>query len=221
MILFNEKFHENFLGFVKSKDMSLSKDSIISELGILLAYDRKDVITVVEGSGVPLPRNPSNENIAHAIIENIGGNRKLQKGLAYLIVESNEPETVSNDTGDILDWVNKAKTNTLTDKEKADAGLISKGGDKLTPADKGAIAGSVADAIGSIFGFAKSVKDAKSQKESDKSQLIQAMLLAKSGGGKKSNTGLWITLTIVGIAVIGTVLFFTLKKPVVKVPAAV
>jgi hypothetical protein len=224
----HDKFNSSFSGFVKSKDISLSKDAIISELGFLVAHDRKNVVMVITHAGIPLPKKVTDEAVIHAIIENIGGNKKLQKGLAYMMVENNAPEQVSNFGEGITDWVDRFKTGTLSDEEKSKAGIgsgdvvhdASQGAKGLTAEQKGAVAGSVADAIGSIFGFLKANKEAKAQKETDKNQLLQALLMAKQGGGKKSNTALYVILAILGLGILGTVIYFAKKSKPITAPAA-
>ncbi len=186
----------------ETNDYKLCRDIVLSEVGFLIAHDKKNVIVAIRESGIPIKGSPiAEKKIIDTIIENIGTNKKLQVALAILIADANEESNSNLDDG----------------LELSEAGTNAKGngGSKVN----GETVTAIASGIGSIFGFAKSVKDAKAEKEANKNQLLASLLAAKQGGGSSNNTALFVILGILGLAIAGGIVYYAMSAPKIPIKA--
>ena len=184
MIRTVQDFYSNFNNAIIAKDTNLTMDMLINELSTLIVKSKPKVVEMMNAAGVPVSKNISDTALANRVIDNAEKNNKVRHGLAYLISEKHDLLNYSNSTG--------------ADSSKAGA---SGGIDPVS---------AVAAAVGSIFGFLKSHKDAKAAKADAKSKLA-AQILAQKGGSKMS-TGAWIGIGVGVAALLGTVMFFATRK---------
>jgi hypothetical protein len=152
----------NFSGAVMSNDKEMQKDILISEIHKILHKNPKSLVEALKNSGVDVPKRISNDHLVHLVVEAVYENAKFRENVALLITENNH-SNFSNGDGD--------------------GEAIKAGGKILGGASSGGIVGAVAGAVDSIFGFAKSKTDSKTQKQADKQRLLLSLLEDK----KKSN----------------------------------
>jgi hypothetical protein len=225
MIYPKDSFYTNFAGAYQSKDVEITKDLIFHELGWLIAKKKKEVLAMLKEIGMKVSKRPTDAEIVKLIIDN-KDNRRLHIGIAYLISEKNK-ESESDFLGNFGSWVGgvfkkKDKTGSTTTASTTDdassgtpatsmvQSLLSNdeatsGGNVTVGSDP---VSAIAGAIGSIFSFATSFKDADTQKNVEKSKLMQSVMAYKtaqlgSGSGSSNNTALYV---IGGILVLGAIL---------------
>lgn len=95
MIYVENDFYSNFNGAVKSNDEATIESMLIDQLSTIIAKRRGEVIELMQKVKIPLSANPTNEEIANAIVVNLKKNTKLRAGLAYLIAKQNNILSVS------------------------------------------------------------------------------------------------------------------------------
>lgn len=166
----------NFSGSIMSNDKEMQKDIILSEIHKILHKNPKSLIEALKNAGVDVPSRISNKHLVHLVVEAVYENAKFRENIALLIAE-NQTSNFSNANGELVDKIKSffSKSGEASSSESTD----SKGG----VAVGGGVVGAVAGAVNSIFGFAKSKADAKTQKEADR----QKLLLSLSEEKKKSN----------------------------------
>ncbi len=214
MIYPKNSFYTNFVGAYKSNDVEIRKDLLFSQIGQLIAKDKKKVISVFKEVGVTIPKNASDKDVVDAIIKN-SDNRRMHIGIAYLIYEQNKKEFENHsNVGGLLGGL-------LGGSDVADDdNTVTSGKTTTTATDSsGNVVSAIAGAVGSIFGYAKTAKEAQAQKESDRSALMQAAFAYKTakasqGSNSKSNTVWWIVGGIVVVGAIGLTIYFLSKKGV-------
>jgi hypothetical protein len=233
MIHIHSEFNGKFPDFVACRDKSLCTDAVLSEIGFLIAHDRANVIYAIRASGIKLESPLTHKKIVDAIIDNIGINKKLQTALAVLIVHANsdDQENFSNTNSSF--WGSKKKKDKTVGGSTTVPTLdqVMGTGDKSNDNTSETI-GQVSSAIGSIFAFATAIKQADTEKQANKQQLMSSILAAQQGGGKTNNTALYVVLGILGLGLLGTIGYFIYKsskttattttpieKPVVTPPA--
>lgn len=146
----------NFSGAIMSNDKQMQKDILLSEIHKILHKNPKSLIEALKNAGVDVPSRISNRHLVHLVVEAVYENAKFRENVGLLISE-NQHSNFSNGDG--------------------------AGSKILSGASSGGVVGSIAGAVDSIFGFAKSKTDAKAQKEADK----QRLLLSLAEDKKKSN----------------------------------
>lgn len=146
----------NFSGAIMSNDKQMQKDILLSEIHKILHKNQKSLIEALKNAGVDVPSRISNRHLVHLVVESAYENAKFRENVGLLISER-QHSNFSNGDG--------------------------AGAKILSGASSGGVVGSIAGAVDSIFGFAKSKTDAKSQKEADK----QRLLLSLAEDKKKSN----------------------------------
>jgi len=89
MIYLKHDFYSNFTDGVKSGDTDLIRDMVINEISDIIVYKPEKVIELLNTVGVKTPVNTSDERMVKNITANLNDNRKLVKGIAFLIADNN------------------------------------------------------------------------------------------------------------------------------------
>jgi hypothetical protein len=172
----------NFSGSIMSNDKEMQKDILLSEIHKILDKNPKSLIYALKNSGVDVPSDISKKHLIHLVVEAVYENTKFRENIAFLIAQ-NQHSNFSNANGELVDKIKAffAKSGDGSSDSTAEGA----GGKILGGAASGGVVGAVSGAVNSIFGFAKSKTDAKTQKEADKQKLILA--LTQEEETKKSN----------------------------------
>jgi hypothetical protein len=100
----------NFNGGVASGDVELTIDLWVNELSDLIVHSPEKVVDLLNKTKVTASKEDTNEQIIDKILNNIGNNTKLNRGISFLIGEQNNLVNKSNND----DW----KTNIDVISEK-------------------------------------------------------------------------------------------------------
>src|ERR1035437_7997068 len=103
-------FMSNFNGGVASGDVELTIDLWVNELSDLIVHSPEKVVDLLNKTKVTASKEDTNEQIIDKILNNIGNNTKLNRGISFLIGEQNNLVNKSNND----DW----KTNIDVISEK-------------------------------------------------------------------------------------------------------
>lgn len=85
----NHDFYSNFEGGVKSGDTELTIDLWVNEVSDIIISDASKVVDLLNTVGIKSTLNESDEELVDKIVDNIGVNDKLNKGVSFLITEFN------------------------------------------------------------------------------------------------------------------------------------
>lgn len=86
----HHNFYSNFTSSLKSRDLDVSKDILLNEISDFIVFDPNKIIGAIKTAGIRIKENPTAEEITDAVVNNIKGNKKLVKTLAFIISEGNE-----------------------------------------------------------------------------------------------------------------------------------
>ena len=105
----NHDFYSNFEGSVDSGDVELSLDLWVNEISDLIVNDSNKVVLLLNKTNVPANITDSDEELVDKVLSNVGTNKKLNRGISFLIGEQNNLiKKESNDWREAID--NIAKT---------------------------------------------------------------------------------------------------------------
>ncbi len=90
MQFLNHDFYSNFKGSVGAGDVEFSLDLWVNEVSDLVVTQTDKVIDLLDKVGISAKRSLSHEAIVDKILDNIGKNDKLNRGIAFLIGENND-----------------------------------------------------------------------------------------------------------------------------------
>lgn len=197
MVYIDEDFYSTLVGNQRKGNSEQVKEQILNEIADLIAYNKAEVIEALNASGVLTKENASDQKVIDALINNVEKNKKLQAGLGYLITKkqaySSQDGAPSSGGGVLAGLMGGAEGGA----GGAGAGPI------------GAIIGSIAGAVKGVFDFKAAKTNAQAAADQQRMQLAQ-MVLARKGGSK--NTGLYIGLGVLALAVVVIVIVKTRKK---------
>jgi hypothetical protein len=117
MQFLNHDFYSNFEGGVKSGDVDLTIDLWVNEVSDIIMSDAGKVISLLNKVGIKTEQDVSDEEIVENIMDNIGNNSQLNKGISFLIGEFNG--IMKNDKN----WKQKIDNITATYKVLLDKAL--------------------------------------------------------------------------------------------------
>jgi len=106
MIFANHDFEKNFLRTIKSKDMKLSRELIISELGKVIQSRPFQVRKLLVGCGVSISTNAKLRELVYAVNFNMAQNTCVRVGMSKLILQN---QTMLNNA-----WLNQGGTDPVT-----------------------------------------------------------------------------------------------------------
>lgn len=197
----------NFAGSMFAKDKNMTKDVILSEVHKLIDKNPDVLIATLKESDVKVKDRYSKKELISLTVENLYDNDKFRMNVSKLIGNGYSSNYSSADGNfvDKLKGIFGGGDSTSTDAKSVGTDSVGKVG---TGAATGGVVGAVAGAVNSIFGFAKSKSDAKTQKEADKQKLIQSML---DDSNKKRN---YLPIIIISSVLLigGIVAYVSLKK---------
>jgi hypothetical protein len=102
----NHDFLSNFDGSVDSGDVELSLDLWVNEISDLIVCDSKKVVDLLNKTNVPSKITDSDEELVDKILTNVGTNKKLNRGISFLIGEQNNLiKKESNDWREAIDKI--------------------------------------------------------------------------------------------------------------------
>jgi len=117
MQFLNHDYYSNFEGAVKSGDVDLTIDLWVNEVSDLIMSDAGKVIDLLNKVGIKTEADVSDEEIVENIMDNIGNNAQLNRGISFLIGEFNG--MMKNDK----DWKQKIDNIAATYKTLLDKAL--------------------------------------------------------------------------------------------------
>ncbi len=237
MIFEQHDFSSNFDGISKSKDVQLQRKMIISEISHLIVKDRAKFIEMMRMAGYTVDDSINDIDLADMIVSNLGKDKKLATGVAYMIVQNNQ-EPASSAAGDCSSWwyrlwhsskCNGSSNAPLVAGEHEDTGHggVQSGLDTVTekwPASQpkeekttsaSGIISSLANLTNGVFGYLSERQEGKNQAEQDKMTLVNnliAMRAQEQQQPKQNNTALYVVLGVVGALAIGAVIYFATRK---------
>jgi hypothetical protein len=196
MIAEKQDFLHNFSNAIGTQDVPLALNVLASEIADIIKNYPNTVAKAVINSGIKISTPISQKDLVSILVNNLDKNALLRQNIASLIaVNTNAiemPEHLSIEGFQQgLESIKNIGKNTA---EGSGAGPV------------GAIVSGVSSAIGSVFGFLKSSKDAKAQKEAMQLQIMQQLNQDKKG----ISTGAIIGFSLGAIALIG--LIFVVAK---------
>jgi hypothetical protein len=198
-------FQEELSSFVENNDLPGASDIVMSELGNIVANKKADFVYLLNSSGVPANLSMSEQELIEIYSKNVGGNKKLLIGSAYLINHHNK--TMGADGSSEVDDLGVKRTYDVLYANFSDA-------------DGGAVT-AIAQGVGEIAKFgqgalAQSRGARKTQAASAKQTMLQTALEQKA---KKSEEGSKTTkyviigaISLVAIIAIGLVVYKLKKK---------
>ena len=201
----------NFSGGVRSGDDSMTEDVILSEISKILYKNPSILVETLNQSGISTKNSISKTELINSVVEALYSSNDFRNSISYVIVNGNK-DKYSNADGEFFNKLKGALGGLGGGGDSsggATSGGASSGGGLQVQSGGGGVVGSVASAIGSIFGTVKSFKDAKNQKEDAKSKL-QMSILNADNDKKKS---LLPVVLIGGILLIGGIVaYISLKE---------
>ena len=167
----------NFAGSMKHEDSEMTKDVILSKVSKLIEQEPNKLIKALKDSDVSIEESTSVVNLIDKTIDSLYSNEKFRGEIAKLFI-------ISSPKFSNIDGVSTPDVTVGSDPVSAIAG-----------------------AIGSIFSFGTSIKQSKTQEESDKRRLQMQLL---QGDEKKTN---WLPIVIIGgvLLIGGIVAFISLR----------
>lgn len=184
-------FAENIINASRSNDKRLAKEIVLDETSRLIQDRPESIIKALTESDVSVQANASTASLINKVSYNIVNNSIFQKNLEVAIAE-NQNVSLPNRGGysnlgvDVKDMtVAGAEAATSGGAVQDAAGKVGGG------AATGGVVGAIAGAVGSIFDFATSQTELKSEEEQAK-----AMMYAKIFGEEKKTN--WMPIIIIG-----------------------
>jgi Fe2+ transport system protein B len=186
MIYVKHDFYSNLIGSSKSGDTSATKDILLNEVSDLVSTKPKDVIELLNKVEISTKENATKGDLIAAVVENISENKKLLKGISYLIAEKNGLLKVEDNSG--VDG-NKKDLTQVVDRIASEIKPVAE--KLITDKDKKEALETLKSTV-----KAKTGEEVKTSKE-----------------GEKSNTGLYIGIAIVAVlAGVGIYYYMKHKK---------
>lgn len=184
MVTIEKNFLTDLTQMRKSGDFDRLRNTLNSEIAALISNHRDNVIEALESSGVHIPSNVGNGELVRVVVKELGQNEQFRKGISFLIADRNDliPEIKSN---------NDAATS-----GGKSSGFVT------------GIIGSVTGAVGDIFSYKAAKENTKAQEEANRTAILQ--LLSKQNSNK--NTGLYVGLGVLSLALIIGVIIYTKKS---------
>jgi hypothetical protein len=90
-------FNTNLQQYINANDFKGASDSVLKELGKVLAKNKSEFVYLLNSSDVPVTMSMSNENLVEAFVSNAKGNKKLLLGAAYLVNHHNKQLSFDGD----------------------------------------------------------------------------------------------------------------------------
>ena len=116
MMFLEHDFYSNFSKSLQSGDTEITSDIITDELSELIVYDYEKVFKLMETLDIKVHKNISDEVLADKLLAEMQHNKKLVRGISFLIAEKNN--LINNNTDDrsgkkYIDYINRNLTKTF------------------------------------------------------------------------------------------------------------
>lgn len=92
----NHNFKNNFISIIKSKDMKISRELVISEIGKVIQGKTFQVRQLLDSCGINVSTTASLKEIVYAVNFNMAKSKCLRDGIARLVMEN---QAMSNFSG--------------------------------------------------------------------------------------------------------------------------
>jgi len=204
MIYVEQDFYSNFSNAVISSDDETIKTMVVDELSNIVAKRDVELFKLLDKTGVNVPQNASNEEIADVLVFGLSESPKMRVGVSYLIAKQNG----------ILASSQKPKP---SESETGEEGEEGDGKPEIAPADSADAVAFVSRNIdlmvqsldrSSLAELANKVKEQANNKAPNYSYVSINKSQQESGvqeqpSNKKSNKKLWIGVGVVAALVLG------------------
>jgi len=217
---FNNEFKQN----IRNKDVDGARNTIIRELGLILAENKQDFVNLLRESGVKATMQDSELDLIDLYVKNIPNNKKLMLGTSLLVNQKNK-KLSADGTTQISDSNVKVGYEVL--KSCFDGEQFSYAADPITAIAEAA--GKIGEAQGkkatARADMYKTFQDARNKKlygaqelagkqTEAKTSLMQSILNYKTAkaqsGGKTNNTP--IILAVSAVVVVGIIIAIVVKR---------
>lgn len=217
-------FNEEFPGLVNEGDFRGAVNTIMYELGNILVSNKKDFVELLNQSGIQASINDSDSKLVNLFISNIGENKKLSLG-ASLLVHVHNKEVNFDGNSEISDEGVKCAYGLMNSYFSGDEEGYSNAIDPV---------GAIAEGVGSLANLGTTIAqgqqkkkygalDLASKKQEARSAMAQKILDIKQGqieAAKKKQEGkskttrtlLIVGGVILGLAVIGGIIYAIKKR---------
>lgn len=95
----NSKFYRELANYIKAQNESGANKLVMTELGRLLAKDKKDFIEVLRVANISIPDNATDIQLVNAFVDNAPSNRKLLLGASFMIGHKNKTVGADGESG--------------------------------------------------------------------------------------------------------------------------
>jgi len=131
MLYLDHDFYSNFNASISSGDNELISDMLVNEMSELIVYKTEKILDLLNRVGIKTNENASDEKIVDNIISNMSNNVKLNKGLAFLIAESNDAtktkKIVKGKDGKEREMTRRSKGATIKEIDSISSGIVGIG----------------------------------------------------------------------------------------------
>jgi len=217
-------FNEEFPSLVNEGNFRDAVNTLMSELGNILVSNKKDIVELLNQSGIEASINDSDSRLINLFVSNIGDNKKLSLG-ASLLVHIHNKEVSFDGNSEISDEGVKCAYGLMNSYFSGDDEGYSNAIDPV---------GAIAEGVGQIAGFGKTIAEGRqkkkygaldlaSKKQEARSAMAQKILDIKQGqieASKKSQenkakttrTLLIVGGVILGLGIIGGIIYAIKKR---------
>ena len=95
----NSKFYSDLVNYIKAQNERGANKIVMTELGRLLAKDKKDFIEVLRVANISVPDNATDIQLVNAFVDNAPSNRRLLLGASFLIGHKNKTVGADGESG--------------------------------------------------------------------------------------------------------------------------
>lgn len=227
----NDKFYTELAEYTKSGDIKSANSIIMFEVGKSLVNDREDFIALLKSSGIYAESTESDTELIQKFINNINTNKQLIIGTAFLVGHKNKVESFDGEE-EISDAGVKAMNKVI--HSYFDTRNMPDSADNYYENASGDVVGAVAQGVGELAKLGGKISegqqkkkygalDLASKKEEAKQQIVkaameqriaqqQAIQKQKEQKAKTTRTALIIGGSVLGVVLIGTIIYLIKKK---------
>jgi len=235
------EFHNNLSNFIKSKDLMGANNLIMRELGKSLVHNKSEFVDLLNYSGIPADASMSDLTLVNKYMDNIHANEKLLIGSAFLVNKNNKVAGFDGKS-EVSDQAVKRSVHVLhnyfdgTMIAKADpnekfysSASLDKNHSNIAGLGTAitSLLGKGAELGGGIVAGKNKEKfgamDMATKKQEAKHQMVQQVLAQRQAEseakkkeieakGKKTKIALIIGGSLLGLIIIGTIIYFVKTK---------
>ena len=214
MIYVENDWYSNFTDSVKSNDERAMTSMLADAISSLIASNRAELLDLIRNkANVVISNEPSNEEIADVIVQNLNSNNKLRVGIAYLIAKEKGVLASSKKSS------RKSNFNALALAEAQKLAMEKEQQKKSTSTKKKIDWNKTADTVTAIANSITSITDTINQSRNGQNQFKNQIqtgannkapeysggMVDTTGGStppKKSRKGLYIGLAVATVLIV-------------------